>query len=117
MTFLSKGFGLYAAMDWGLRDIRFLSPQTFSGKKDGRTMSFFVHLEEYDEDFTISIPHFDTEFLIAFIPNKEGDNCVILTHKDASEKIGCRVEMTWISQNLKRKWNANLKAADILANT
>jgi len=114
MTFLSKGFGLYAVMDWGLRDIRFLSPQTFSGKKDGRSMAFFVHSEEYDEDFKISIPHFDTEFLIVFIPNKEGDNCVVLTHADASEKIGCRVEMTWIAQNLKRKWHANLKTPDIL---
>jgi len=117
MTFLSKGFGLYAIMDWGLGDVKFLSPQTFSGKKHGRTMSFFVHAEDYDKDFTISIPNFDTDFLIVFIPNKEGDNCVVLDGAEASEMIGKRVEMTWIANRLKRKWNAGLKTSDILTDT
>ena len=114
MTFLSKGFGLYAAIDWGLGDVKFLSPQTFSGKKNGRTMTFTVHAENYDKDFTISIPKFDTDFLLVFVPNKEGDNCVILTRADTWEKIDERVDMVWISKKLKRKWNAKLTTPDIL---
>ena len=116
MTFLSKGFGLYAAIDWGLRDVKFLSPQTFSGKKNGRAMTFHVHAENYDKDFTVSVPKFDTDFLLLFIPNKEGDNCVILTKPDTWDKIGQRVDMTWIARKLKRKWNANLKTPDLLPN-
>jgi len=77
-------------------------------------MSFHVHAENYDKDFTVSIPKFDTDFLLLFIPNKEGDNCVILTRADTWEKRANRVDMVWISKKLKRKWNANLKAPDIL---
>lgn len=101
-------------MEWGLRDIEFLSPQTFSACKNGRRMSFHVHAENYDKDFTVSIPKFGTDFLIVFIPNKEGDNCVVLTKEDSWEKRDSRVDMIWISKKLKRKWNANLKAPDIL---
>lgn len=101
-------------IEWGLRDIEFLSPQTFSACKKGRRMSFHVHAENYDKDFTVSVPKFDTDFLLLFIPNKEGDNCVILTRPDTWEKIGQRVDMVWISKKLKRKWNANLKTPDIL---
>ena len=101
-------------IEWGLGDIKFLSPQTFSASKGGRSMSFHVHAENYDKNFSVSIPKFDTDFLLLFIPNKEGDNCVILTKEDTWEKRGNRVDMKWISKKLKRKWNANLKAPDIL---
>jgi len=116
-TFLSKGFGAFAAIEWGLRDVKFLSPQTFSGSKNGRAMTFTVHAENYDEDFTVSIPKFDTDFLLLFIPNKEGDNCVILTRADSWERRESRVDMTWIARKLKRKWNAKLKAPDLLTDT
>jgi len=114
MTSLSKGFGVYAMIEWGLRDIEFLSPQTFSACKGTRRMSFHVHAENYDKDFTVSIPKFDTDFLLLFIPNKEGDNCVILTRADTWEKRASRVDMTWIAKKLKRKWNARLQTPDIL---
>jgi len=113
---LSKGFGAFAAIEWGLRDVKFLSPQIFSGKKNGRTMTFHVHAENYDKDFTVSMPKFNTDFLLLFIPNKEGDNCVIMTKEDSWDKIESRVDMTWIASKLKRKWNAGLKAPDILVN-
>jgi hypothetical protein len=116
MTFLSKGFGAFAAIEWGLRDLKFLSPQTFSGRKGSREMTFTVHAENYDSDFSVSVPYFETDFLLLFIPNKEGDNCVVLTRADTWEKRGLKVDMTWISKKLKRKWNANLKAPDILPN-
>jgi hypothetical protein len=114
MISLSKGFGLFAAIEWGLGDVKFLSPQSFSGKKNGRVMTFHVHAENYDKDFTVSVPKFDTDFLLLFIPNKEGDNCVVLTRPDTWERTGQRVDMVWISKKLKRKWNARLKTPDIL---
>lgn len=101
-------------IEWGLRDIEFLSPQTFSAKKGNRRMSFHVHAENYDKDFTVSVPKFDTDFLLLFIPNKEGDNCVVITRADSWERIESRVDMTWISKKLKRKWNARLKTPDLL---
>ncbi len=101
-------------MEWGLGDVKFLSPQTFSGRKKGRIMTFTVHAENYDKDFTVSVPKFETDFLLLLIPNKEGDNCVVLTRVDTWERIGQRVDMVWISKKLKRKWNANLKTPDIL---
>lgn len=113
-TSLSKGFGAFAAIEWGLRDVKFLSPQTFSGSKNGRTMTFHVHAENYDKDFTVGVPYFDTDFLLLFIPNKEGDNCVILTRADSWEKRASRVDMTWIARKLKRKWNATVRVPDLL---
>ena len=77
-------------------------------------MTFTVHAENYDKDFTVSLPRFDTDFLLLFIPNKEGDNCVILTRADSWERREDRVDMVWISKKLKRKWNARLTAPDIL---
>tara|TARA_R100001463_G_scaffold28337_4_gene64863 strand:- start:22589 stop:22942 length:354 start_codon:yes stop_codon:yes gene_type:complete len=114
MTCLSKSFGIYAMMEWGLRDVKFLSPQTFSGKKGGRTMTFTAAMRSYDKDFMVPIPNFETNYLILFIPNKEGDNCIILEERDGMVWNEDKVSLNWIALNLKRKWNAKLKTTDIL---
>lgn len=116
MISLSKGFGLYAMIEWGLRDVRFLSPQTFSGKKGERTMTFTAAMRNYDKDFMVPIPGFDTNYLILFIPNKEGDNCIILEEKKGVVWNEDKVSLNWIANNLKRKWNARYKTTDILPN-
>ena len=77
-------------------------------------MSFHVHAENYDKDFTVSVPKFDTDFLLLFIPNKEGDNCVILTRARYLGEDWSTGRHGMDIQKLKRKWNANLKAPDIL---
>ena len=110
MTSLFKAFGLFASVEWGLGGVKFLSPHSFSGKKGGVEISFYVHCEEYNEDFSVSIPEFTDDYLIVFIPNKKGDNCVIITKQDCEGKMSSLVNLKWISTKLKRKWDARITA-------
>lgn len=101
----SKGFSLLMSIEWGLRDIKFLSPHSFSAKKDGKVFCFDVCTSIHDDNFDVFLPVFDNEYLIMFIPNKSGDNCVLMTKIDCSEMMGNKVSMKWISDRIKRKWN------------
>jgi hypothetical protein len=100
----SKPLGLYAGFEWGLRDVKFLSPFSFSGNKDGTTFKFHVAVSDYDKEFNVAIPTFTEPFIILFIPNKTGDNCVLLSMDRCSSELGKKVSMQWIADNLSRKW-------------
>ena len=100
----SKPVGLYAAMEWGLRDVKFLGPFSFCGKKDNLNLTFHCVMNDHDDDFNVYIPTFTEKFLCLFIPNKEGDNTVVLTREDCKDVMGKKVSMRWIADKLKKKW-------------
>ena len=102
----SKVFGLYASIEWGLRDIKFLGPQSFCGSKEGKTWSFFANVSEHDKEFDVFLPKFEDDYVILFIPNKVGDNCVLIDKASCTERMGQKVSMKWIAQRIKRKWAA-----------
>ena len=87
----SKGIALLMSVEWGLRDIRFLSPHSFSASKDEKVFEFFVYTSPHDDNFDVMIPEFNNEYLILFIPNKTGDNCVLMTCVDCLESMGSKV--------------------------
>lgn len=107
-TYPSRPLGLYAAMEWGLGNIKFLSPFSFCGSRGGKTMDFHVVFNEYDEVYDIDLPEFNEQFLILLIPNKPGDNTVVLSREDCKEKMGKKVSMAWVATRIKRKWTMNL---------
>lgn len=100
----SKPVGLYAAIEWGLRDVKFLSPYSFCGSKDSVNLTFHCIMSDYDSDFNVYIPSFSEKYICIVIPNKSGDNGVVLTHEDCREVMGKKVSMKWIAEKLKKKW-------------
>lgn len=101
----SKGLALFMSIEWGLRDIKFLGPHSFSASKDGRVFEFDVCTSLHDDNFDVMLPTFDREYIIMFIPNKSGDNCVLMTKNDCVEKMGNKVSMKWVADRIKRKWH------------
>ena len=104
----SKPVGLYAAVEWGLRDITFLGPYSFCGTKDNTNLTFHCIMQDYDQNFDVYIPKFDEKFICLVIPNKEGDNSVVLTRDDCKEVMGSKVSLEWIAQKLRRKWEMKI---------
>ena len=100
----SKPLGLYAAIEWGLRDVKFLSPFSFCGSKDDITHTFHCSMQDYDDDFKVYIPEFTEDFIVIFLPNKKGDNNILLTNEDCKEVMGTKVSMEWIANRIKKKW-------------
>ena len=107
----SKPVGLYAAMEWGLRDITFLGPYSFCGRKDNVNLTFHCIMQDYDKDFNVYIPEFSEKFICLVIPNKYGDNSVVLTREDCEPVMKSRVSMHWIAEKLKRKWEMKISRA------
>ena len=102
----SKVFGLYASIEWGLRDIKFLSPHSFSASNGSETWSFYASISDYDDNFDVELPEFEDDYVILFIPNKSGDNCVLMDKASCNMCMGQKVSMKWIAQRIKRKWAA-----------
>ena len=100
----SKPVGLYAAVEWGLRNITFLGPYSFCGSKDNVNLTFHCNMQDYDEDFDVYIPEFTEKYIMLIIPNKDGDNSVLLTKDDCADVMGSKVSLKWISNKLRRKW-------------
>lgn len=100
---LSKAFGLYGAMEWGLKDVEFLSPHSFRCNHG----TFYCRKWSH-EDYKIFVEWYDDEkddeYVIYLIPNKEGDNCVLFKAKDIAPMSNKWITFEWIAKNLKRKW-------------
>ena len=91
-------------MEWGLKNVKFLSPFSFCGDKDGNTLTFHANIQDYDEGFCVVLPRFEEQFLILSLPNKKGENNVVLTKDDCAEEMGSKVSLEWIAPRIKRKW-------------
>ena len=106
LTSPSKAFGLYASIEWGLRNVKFLSPHSFCASNETDTWSFHTYVSEYDAEFNVFLPEFDDDYIILSIPNKGGDNCVLMDKASCKECMNQKVSMKWIATRIKRKWNA-----------
>lgn len=97
---------LYATMDWGLKDTMSLSPFSFSGHKDGKKLSFFCTMQDYDSNQEIDMPLTidDYDFFIVVLANKKENNCVLLDGKECHKEGGSKVNLQWIAKRIKHKW-------------
>jgi len=68
---------------------------------------------DYDIDFKVFIPSFTEKYICIIIPNKKGDNSVLLTRDDCSSVMGSKVSMQWIADKLKKKWEMKISPASI----
>jgi hypothetical protein len=102
MTCLSKVFSFYARLEWGLSDLNITTPIFFSAKTDkGDEVNFTCVMEDH-EDMTVFIPEFD-QFLLMLIPNKKGDNFIVLDKIGCSSMINKRVTFKDIANVIRRK--------------
>ena len=101
----SKPFGFYACWEWGLSNVKFLSPFSFSANKDGKEITFFVHVQDHTDKHQVSLPLFAEDYLILYIPNKVGDNCVVIDGNDCIGQL--TINFKWIAASLKRKFRIN----------
>ena len=65
-------------------------------------------MQDYDEDFQIYIPEFTEKFICLVIPNKKGDNSVVLTREDCEPVMKTKVSMKWNADKLKLKWEMKI---------
>lgn len=65
-------------------------------------------MQDYDKDFNVFIPRFEEEYICICLPNKSGDNNVLLTKDDCKDVMNQKVSMKWISQRIKKKWETKI---------
>lgn len=103
----SKLIGLYASIEWGLRDIKFLSPHSFSSNHGTFTCAYKTHEDgkvfvSWREDMR------DDEYDVFIIRNKElGDNAVLFRSKDLEPMSNKWITFEWIAKHLKKKWRVD----------
>lgn len=102
MNCLSKVFSLYARLEWGLSDVKITTPIFFSAKtKKGDEVNFTCVMEDHEE-MTVFIPEFD-KFLLMLIPNKNGDNFIVLDKTGCINMVNKRVTFKEIANVIRRK--------------
>ncbi len=102
MNYLSKVFSLYARLEWGLSDVKITTPIFFSAKTEMGTDVNFTCVMDDHIDMTVFIPEFD-KFLLMLIPNKKGDNFIVLDKAGCKDIIGKRVTFKEIANAIRRK--------------
>jgi len=101
----SKFFGLYAAIEWGLKSIEFFSPHSFGGTaNNGSSASFFCVMSEH-KNFEVHIPENNDEYVILCITNKNGDNCILMKSSECSGKLLSMQDMVPL---IKRKFRIEI---------
>jgi hypothetical protein len=103
MTSLSKAIALYGSLEWGLRDIEFLSPHSFRCNHGEFLCRMWNH-----EDAQIFVEWLEDErddwYVVYIIPNKVGDNCVLFKSADIAEMSNKWISFEWIAKKYKKKW-------------
>jgi len=98
----SKPFSLFTSLDWGLRDVKVTSPFSFSARKNGLEMSFKCVIM-YHNNGMVMMKKYDEDYLLLLIPNKKGDNFIVLTKEDCEEQMEELVSFEWLAPRIKRK--------------
>jgi hypothetical protein len=103
----SKVIALYAGIEWGLRDITFLSPFIFSSNLGVFYVQECIHV---DSQVLINDYVTDVDYFILLIKNKDGDNAVLMKHEDIMPYRNEVVDFTWIAKNWKKKWRVDYQS-------
>ena len=110
-TSLSKLFACYAEFEWGLRDVSVLGPYSFQATGKKGPSKFLISVQDH-EDFNINLPAFEEDFVIVWIQNKIGDNCVVMAKEDC--KTG-KMNFKEIAEVIKVKFRAEKPDTDFLS--
>lgn len=103
----SKATALYGAIEWGLRDIEFLTPFIFSSNMG----TFYTQVDMHNNTRLVINDYVtDVDYFILIITNKDGDNAVLMKHEDVASKRGEVVDFVWIAQKLKKKWRVDYQS-------
>jgi hypothetical protein len=103
MNCLSKVFSFYARLEWGLSDVKVTTPIFFSAKpkKGGDSIEFMCVMQDH-KDATIDLPVFN-DILLMLIPNKKGDNFIVLDRKGCQSMMGRNITFKELAGAIKRK--------------
>lgn len=110
MTCPSKVIALYGCIEWGLRDVEFLSPSSFRCNQgvfrvqavNHEDTKVFIHWREDQKD---------DEYEVYIIKNKmHGDNCVLFKAQDLEDMSNKWVSFKWIAKNLRKKWRIEIQS-------
>jgi hypothetical protein len=102
MNCLSKVFSLYARLEWGLSDVKITTPIFFSAKnKEMKDIEFMCVMQDH-KDATIDLPVFN-DILLMLIPNKKGDNFIVLDQKGCKKMMGRNVTFKELADAIRRK--------------
>jgi len=100
--YLSKVFSVYARLEWGLNDVKVITPIFFSAKsKDSKEIEFMCSIQNH-KDCTVSIPVFK-DILLMLIPNKKGDNFIVLDKKGCEGMMGKVITFKELANAIRRK--------------
>jgi hypothetical protein len=106
----SKAIGLFAGIEWGLKDIKILSPFIFSSDKG----VFYVQVStHFDTSILINDYQSKPDYFVLIIKNKEGDNSVLLKEEDVLQHKNKYVDFKWIAKHLKKKWRVDFHQSTI----
>lgn len=108
-TCLSKALSIMVSVEWGLGNIKFLSPYSFSADFDGKTFTFHACQTEHFNTM-VDIPEFDEQLMLMLISNKRGDNLILMTHRDCKEVMGTSIDFEWIAPRIKKKMEIKVRA-------
>ena len=103
MNCLSKAFSVYARLEFGIGDVKVISPFLFSGSPKGSNKRYEFHCHsENHVGAKLFIPKFkDTLFML--IPNKKGDNFIVLKEADLKDKMNGMVDFKTLANVIKYK--------------
>ena len=102
MTCLSKAFGLFACMEWGLADFKVVSPYSFTAKRKGKKLSFLCTALKYNKS-DIPIGNFSEDFIMILIDGKPKDNFIIVKGSEIESFKGGRISLIDLSKVIKYK--------------
>jgi len=104
MNYPSKPLALWAAIEWGLRDVKITSPSSFSATSMEKRIHFHVFIKNHRNAFVdLGVDSVDEGVVLLLIPNKAGDNFVVIKSEDLSSINLRNLSFEEIAKTLKRK--------------
>ena len=84
--------------------MKITSPYSFSAYSKGKKMTFQVFMKSHNNAFIdLGVSSIDAEFVLLFIPNKRGDNFVVMKAKDLDNVPLNRISFEELAKVIKRK--------------
>lgn len=104
MNYPSKPFALWAAIEWGLCGVKITSPSSFSATSNGRQLHFQIFIKNHRKAFVdLGVDSVDDGFVLLLIPNKSGDNFVVIKSEDLASLNLRNLSFEELAKVIKRK--------------